>query len=257
MIVYDFDKIFLGKDLHKRLVYGILLRDSVNNQGKGRNDMKSKIIYWLALLAVLIGMVWLHQTGMLGESFWGIYGIVIAIIFVSSIFFNRRWMEQMAKQTEEMKPLLQSNPKEYTAYMERCLRERGRKNRVVMAMLLNNIGAGYMAQGEYKTALEKLLTVPEKGLNEDTAQQYYINLCLTLFHLEENDAACKLLRLKAMHFQNAKNNPRLCAYYDILQILQMIADVKRKEAKAYLMKHPELEQREDCKTEIQFIHKKL
>lgn len=219
--------------------------------------MKSKIVYGVILLAVVAGVLLLQQTGALDESFWGVYGIVIMLLFVGNIFYNRKWMENMTKQVEEMKPLLQSNPKEYTEYMERCLQGKGRKNRVVMALLLIHIGAGYMAQGDYKTALEKLLTVPEKGLNSDTAQQYYVNLGLTLFHLEENDAACKLLRLKASYFHNIKANPQLAPYYHILQIMELIVEVKRKEARAYLMQHPELEQREDCKTEMKWIHQKL
>ena len=124
-------------------------------------------------------------------------------------------------------------------------------------MLLTQIGKGYMAKGDYETAKNRLLTVPPKGLNPVMAQEYYIMLGLTLFHLDKDEAARKLLVLKATDFDRARQNPEFAHYYHILQVLAMVSEANRTGARKYLAEHPELEEREDCKKEMKFIHQKL
>ena len=203
--------------------------------------MKARKIYWALLLVFLIAAIWLQTTGALGEAFWGLYGIIIAGFFVGGVFVNKQYLQDLEKEVKAMNPLLQQ----------------GQRSRAMQAMLLTQIGKGYMAKGDYETAKNRLLTVPPKGLNTVMAQEYYIMLGLTLFHLDKDEAARKLLVLKATDFERARQNPEFAHYYHILQVLAMVSEANRTGARKYLAEHPELEEREDCKKEMKFIHQKL
>ena len=208
--------------------------------------MKARKIYWALLLVFLIAAIWLQTTGALGEAFWGLYGIIIAGFFVGGVFVNKQYLQDLEKEVKAMNPMLQQEPDKYIESMEKALQ--GQRSRAMQAMLLTQIGKGYMAKGDYETAKNRLLTVPPKGLNTVMAQEYYIMLGLTLFHLDKVEAARKLLVLKATEFAH---------YYYILQVLAMVSEANRTGARKYLAEHPELEEREDCKKEMKFIHQKL
>ena len=214
--------------------------------------MKARKIYWALLLVFLIAAIWLQTTGALGEAFWGLYGIIIAGFFVGGVFVNKQYLQDLEKEVKAMNPLLQQEPDKYIESMEKALQ--GQRSR---AMLLTQIGKGYMAKGDYETAKNRLLTVPPKGLNTVMAQEYYIMLALTLFHLDKDEAARKLLVLKATDFERARQNPEFAHYYHILQVLAMVSEANRTGARKYLAEHSELEEREDCKKEMKFIHQKL
>lgn len=217
--------------------------------------MKARKIYWALLLVFLIAAIWLQTTGALGEAFWGLYGIIIAGFFVGGVFVNKQYLQDLEKEVKAMNPLMQQEPDKYIEAMEKALQ--GQRSRAMQAMLLIQIGKGYMAKGDYETAKNRLLTVPAKGLNTVMSQEYYIALGLTLFHLDKDEAARKLLVLKATDFDNARQNPELAHFYHILQVLALISEANRTGARKYLAEHPELEDREDCKTEMKFIHQKL
>ncbi len=217
--------------------------------------MKARKIYWAFLLVFLIAAIWLQTTGALGEAFWGLYGIIIAGFFVGGVFVNRRYLQDLEKEVKEMNPLLEQEPDKYIDVMEKALQ--GQRSRAMQAMLLTQIGKGYMAKGDYETAKNRLLTVPPKGLNPVMAQEYYIMLGLTLFHLDKDEAARKLLVLKATDFDRARQNPEFAHYYHILQVLAMVSEANRTGARKYLAELPELEERDDCKKEMKFIHQKL
>lgn len=217
--------------------------------------MKARKIYWALLLVFLIAAIWLQTTGALGEAFWGLYGIIIAGFFVGGVFVNKQYLQDLEKEVKAMNPMLQQEPDKYIESMEKALQ--GQRIRAMQAMLLTQIGKGYMAKGDYETAKNRLLTVPPKGLNTVMAQEYYIMLGLTLFHLDKVEAARKLLVLKATDFERARQNPEFAHYYHILQVLAMVSEANRTGARKYLAEHPELEEREDCKKEMKFIHQKL
>ena len=212
--------------------------------------MKARKIYWALLLVFLIAAIWLQTTGALGEAFWGLYGIIIAGFFVGGVFVNKQYLQDLEKEVKAMNPLLQQEPDKYIESMEKALQ--GQRSRAMQAMLLTQIGKGYMAKGDYETAKNRLLT-----LNTVMAQEYYIMLGLTLFHLDKDEAARKLLVLKATDFERARQNPEFAHYYHILQVLAMVSEANRTGARKYLAEHPELEEREDCKKEMKFIHQKL
>ena len=217
--------------------------------------MKARKIYWALLLVFLIAAIWLQTTGALGEAFWGLYGIIIAGFFVGCVFVNKQYLQDLEKEVKAKNPMLQQEPDKYIESMEKALQ--GQRSRAMQAMLLTQIGKGYMAKGDYETAKNRLLTVPPKGLNTVMAQEYYIMLGLTLFHLDKDEAARKLLVLKATDFDRARQNPEFAHYYHILQVLAMVSEANRTGARKYLAEHPELEEREDCKKEMKFIHQKL
>lgn len=217
--------------------------------------MKAKKIYWALLLVFLIAAIWMQTTGVLGEAFWGLYGIIIAGFFVGGVFVNRQYLQDLEKEIRAMEPLMREEPDRYIASMEKALQ--GQRSRAMQAMLLIQIGKGYMAKSDYETAKNRLLTVPPKGLNPIMAQEYYIALALTLFHLEKDEAARKLLVLKATDFDRARQNPELAHFYHILQVLAMVSEANRTGARKYLAEHPELEEREDCKKDMKLIHQKL
>ena len=174
--------------------------------------MKARKIYWALLLVFLIAAIWLQTTGALGEAFWGLYGIIIAGFFVGGVFVNKQYLQDLEKEVKAMNPMLQQEPDKYIESMEKALQ--GQRSRAMQAMLLTQIGKGYMAKGDYETAKNRLLTVPPKGLNTVMAQEYYIMLALTLFHLDKDEAARKLLVLKATDFERARQNPEFaCLLY--------------------------------------------
>lgn len=217
--------------------------------------MKAKKIYWAVLLVFLIAAIWLKTTGVLGEAFWGLYSIIIAGFFVGGVFVNKRYLQDLEKEVKAMNPLMEREPDKYIEAMEKALQRQ--RSRAMQAMLLIQIGKGYMAKGDYETAKNRLLTVPPKGLNPVMAQEYYIMLGLTLFHLDKDEAARKLLVLKASDFDRARQNPEFVHYYHILQVLALVSEANRTGARKYLAEHPELEEREDCRKEMKFIHQKL
>lgn len=214
---------------------------------------------WIVVFVVLVLGILQANDVIQGDIFYVIYGILIAGFFILNVRNNQKALEQCVAALEEFKPLLYQDPDAYLQKLEEQYRSYPhiRSNRSMLALLLTHIGMGYIEKEDAETALQKLLSVPEKGLNANFAPYYYIQLGRALFYADKPEAGCKLLVLKAKQFDQAKQNPELAHYYHILQILAMIADVKRKEARAYLMQHPELQQREDCKVDMKYINQKL
>lgn len=214
---------------------------------------------WIVVFVVLVLGILQANDVIQGDIFYVIYGILIAGFFILNVRNNQKDLEQCVAALEEFKPLLYQDPDAYLQKLEEQYRSYPhiRSNRSMLALLLTHIGMGYIEKEDAETALQKLLSVPEKGLNANFAPYYYIQLGRALFYADKPEAGCKLLVLKAKQFDQAKQNPELAHYYHILQILAMIADVKRKEARAYLMQHPELQQREDCKVDMKYINQKL
>ena len=116
--------------------------------------MKARKIYWAFLLVFLIAAIWLQTTGALGEAFWGLYGIIIAGFFVGGVFVNRRYLQDLEKEVKEMNPLLEQEPDKYIDAMEKALQ--GQRSRAMQAMLLTQIGKGYMAKGDYETEQDRI-----------------------------------------------------------------------------------------------------
>lgn len=217
--------------------------------------MKAKKIYWAVLGIFIAAMIVIESMGILGEDFWMLYGVIIAVFFVISIVISRKYLDELTQKLEKLEPLRLENPDAYIAEMEQLLkRERGKG---IVALLLTNIGGGYMVKGDYETALEKLLTVPEKGLTQEMAQIYYVRLALTLFHLDKDEAARRLLSLKESTFTLARQNPKVSVEYHILQVLRYVSEVKRKEARDYLAAHPEILEKAECAADVKLIRQKL
>ena len=254
----------LQKNTCENAVYcGILLRDIVvMGEERKKIHMWEKIkkkmpLIWVFVILVL---VILQAKGVVqSDVFYVVYGILIAGFFVVSVKNNQKALEQCVANLEELKPLLHQDPDAYLQKLEEQYRSYPhiRSNRTILALMLTHIGMRYIEKEDAETALQKLLSVPEKGLNANFAPYYYIHLGRALFYADKSEAGCKLLVLKVKQFEQAKQNPELVHYYHILQILAMLADVQRKEARAYLMQHPELQQREDCKVDLKYINQKL
>ena len=254
----------LQKNTCENAVYcGILLRDIVvMGEERKKIHMWEKIkkkmpLIWVFVILVL---VILQAKGVVqSDVFYVVYGILIAGFFVVSVRNNQKALEKCVASLEEIKPLLHQDPDAYLQKLEEQYRSYPhiRSNRTMLALMLTHIGMGYIEKEDAETALQKLLSVPEKGLNANFAPYYYIHLGRALFYADKAEAGCKLLVLKVKQFEQAKQNPELVHYYHILQILAMLADVQRKEARAYLMQHPELQQREDCKVDLKYINQKL
>lgn len=221
--------------------------------------MKLKKIWFAVLVVFMMMCLWLKNTGMTNEKFWGLYSIGIAIWFLGAVVINQRWMKEFYKELEAKTPLLQSNPDQYIKELEEMLE--GKKSPMIIAVLINNIGAGYMHKKEYETARQKLLTVPEKGIKGFLAPIYYTNLAQALYCSGKEDAFLKLLVLKVkdleMYKEMAKNNVDWQANAMSLDLYRMLAEGQKKEVKKILAEHPEWEQDENWKNELDIIKERL
>lgn len=217
--------------------------------------MRAKKILWILLAVFVIGMIWLQDSGVSQEFFWTIYGVSVAALFIVLVAINQKELRTLQTELEQLRSIRSSNPQEYIKRLQQMLE--GKKSRAVQALLMTELGAGYMASGDYEAAKRTLLAVPEKGLNVQVGQMYYTYLGLTLFHLDKEEAARKLMVLKAKEFSQAQNNPEIAPFYHMLQILCLLSEAKQQEARAYLARHPELEEQEDCQADMRLIQRKL
>lgn len=219
--------------------------------------MKAKKIYWAALCIFIVVIIVLESMGNMGDEMWMLYGIVIALFFVIGINVNRKYLDELAGKLEVLETIRLDDPDTYLAEMEQYYQKEKNAGKVMEAQLMTNIGSGYMAKGDYETAKDKLLTVPEKGLKGEVAQTYYTRLAMTLFHLDKDDAARKLLSLKEDHLTLARQNPKLSVEYHILQVMRYATDGRRKEAREYLTAHPEIIETPGHDADVKLMRRKL
>lgn len=219
--------------------------------------MKARKIYAAALCIFIVAIIVLESMGNMGDEMWMLYGVIIALFFVIGINVNRKSMEELAGKLEELEAKRLEDPDTYIAEMEKYYQQEKNKGKAMETMLMTNISSGYMAKGDYETAMQKLLTVPEKGLKGERAQIYYTRLAMTLFHLDKDDAARKLLSLKEDHLTLARQNPKLSVEYHILQVMRYATDGRRKDAREYLAAHPEIEEHPEYSADLKLMHRKL
>lgn len=221
--------------------------------------MKLKKLWFAVLVVFMMMCLWFKNTGMEQGQFWGLYGIGIAIWFLGAVVINQKWLKAFYQEIDAKTPLFKENPDQYIKEMEEMLE--GKKSPMLIAMLINNIGAGYMQKKEYETARQKLLTVPEKGLKGSIAPIYYANLAQALYCSGKEDAFLKLLVLKVkeldMFQKMAKENPAWQVMVTSMDLYRMLAEGQKAEVKKILAEHPEWKQDENWKNELEVIKQRL
>ncbi len=221
--------------------------------------MKLRKIWFAVLILFMMMSIWFKNTGIATDMFWMIYGIGIAIWFLGAIVINQKWLQEFYKELEQKAPLMKSDADQYIKEMETLLE--GKKSPMLIAILLNNIGAAYLYKREYETATKKLLTVPAKGIKKFLAPIYYSNLAQALYCSGKEDAFLKLLVLKVqeleMYKEMAKKDTALEANAISMDLYRMLAEGQKKEVKKILAEHPEWKQDENWRNPLDVIKQKL
>ena len=188
------------------------------------------------------------------------YYIVAAILIVLGVFlYNLLYIRKHNQEMNQAINLLNEGKTE--EYMVRVSElERKVKGKALKNLMRLNLTAGYCDLKEYEKALEILETLRKEKLKGDVELVWRLNTCLCYFYTGRRKEAMQLYNESKALFSSSKKKGLHVPNIAILDMLAMIEDGRKKEARQYLEfareKWPQMRLEEDYRMIDALLNKK-
>ena len=188
------------------------------------------------------------------------YYIVAAILIVAGVFlYNYLYIRKHNQEMSQAINLLNEGKTE--EYMVRVSElERKVKGKALKNLMRLNLTAGYCDLKEYEKALEILETLRKEKLKGDVELVWRLNTCLCYFYTGRTKEAMQLYNESKAFFSASKKKGLHVPNIAILDMLAMIEDGRKKEARQYLdfarEKWPQMRLEEDYRMIDALLNKK-
>ena len=188
------------------------------------------------------------------------YYIVAAILIVAGVFlYNYLYIRKHNQEMSQAINLLNEGKTE--EYMVRVSElERKVKGKALKNLMRLNLTAGYCDLKEYEKALEILETLRKEKLKGDVELVWRLNTCLCYFYTGRTKEAMQLYNESKAFFSASKKKGLHVPNIAILDMLAMIHDGRKKEARQYLEfareKWPQIRLEEDYRMIDALLNKK-
>ena len=188
------------------------------------------------------------------------YYIVAAILIVLGVFlYNLLYIRKHNQEMNQAINLLNEGKTE--EYMVRVSElERKVKGKALKNLMRLNLTAGYCDLKEYEKALEILETLRKEKLKGDVELVWRLNTCLCYFYTGRTKEAMQLYNESKAFFSASKKKGLHVPNIAILDMLAMIEDGRKKEARQYLdfarEKWPQMRLEEDYRMIDALLNKK-
>lgn len=188
------------------------------------------------------------------------YYIVAAILIVAGVFlYNYLYIRKHNQEMSQAINLLNEGKTE--EYMVRVSElERKVKGKALKNLMRLNLTAGYCDLKEYEKALEILETLRKEKLKGDVELVWRLNTCLCYFYTGRTKEAMQLYKESKALFTSSKKKGLHVPNIAILDMLAMIEDGRKKEARQYLdfarEKWPQMRLEEDYRMIDALLNKK-
>ncbi|MBR5000822.1 MAG: hypothetical protein IKY08_02550 [Firmicutes bacterium] len=188
------------------------------------------------------------------------YYIVAAILIVVGVFlYNLLYIRKHNQEMNQAINLLNEGKTE--EYMVRVSElERKVKGKALKNLMRLNLTAGYCDLKEYEKALEILETLRKEKLKGDVELVWRLNTCLCYFYTGRRKEAMQLYNESKALFSSSKKKGLHVPNIAILDMLAMIEDGRKKEARQYLEfareKWPQMRLEEDYRMIDALLNKK-
>ena len=188
------------------------------------------------------------------------YYIVVAILIVVGVFlYNLLYIRKHNQEMNQAINLLNEGKTE--EYMVRVSElERKVKGKALKNLMRLNLTAGYCDLKEYEKALEILETLRKEKLKGDVELVWRLNTCLCYFYTGRRKEAMQLYNESKALFSSSKKKGLHVPNIAILDMLAMIEDGRKKEARQYLEfareKWPQMRLEEDYRMIDALLNKK-
>ena len=162
------------------------------------------------------------------------YYIVAAILIVAGVFlYNYLYIRKHNQAMNQAINLLNEGKTE--EYMVRVSElERKVKGKALKNLMRLNLTAGYCDLKEYEKALEILESLKKEKLKGDVELVWRLNTCLCYFYTGRTKEAMQLYNESKSLFSSSKKKGLHVPNIAILDMLAMIEDGRKKEARQYL-----------------------
>ena len=162
------------------------------------------------------------------------YYIVVAVLIVVGVFlYNYLYIRKHNKAMNQAINLLNEGKTE--EYMDRVSElERKVKGKALKNLMRLNLTAGYCDLKEYNKALEILENLKKEKLKGDVELVWRLNTCLCYFYTGRTNDAMQLYNESKSLFSSSKKKGLHVPNIAILDMLAMIEDGRKKEARQYL-----------------------
>ena len=188
------------------------------------------------------------------------YYIVAAILIVLGVFlYNLLYIRKHNQEMNQAINLLNEGKTE--EYMVRVSElERKVKGKALKNLMRLNLTAGYCDLKEYEKALEILESLRKEKLKGDVELVWRLNTCLCYFYTGRTKEAMQLYNESKAFFSASKKKGLHVPNIAILDMLAMIEDGRKKEARQYLEfareKWPQMRLEEDYRMIDALLNKK-
>lgn len=162
------------------------------------------------------------------------YYIVVAILIVVGVFlYNLLYIRKHNQEMNQAINLLNEGKTE--EYMDRVSElERKVKGKALKNLMRLNLTAGYCDLKEYDKALEILENLRKEKLKGDVELVWRLNTCLCYFYTGRTKEAMQLYNESKAFFSSSKKKGPHVPNIAILDMLAMIENGRKKEARQYL-----------------------
>lgn len=162
------------------------------------------------------------------------YYIVVAILIVVGVFlYNLLYIRKHNQEMNQAINLLNEGKTE--EYMDRVSElERKVKGKALKNLMRLNLTAGYCDLKEYDKALEILENLRKEKLKGDVELVWRLNTCLCYFYTGRTKEAMQLYNESKAFFSSSKKKGLHVPNIAILDMLAMIENGRKKEARQYL-----------------------
>ena len=162
------------------------------------------------------------------------YYIVVAVLIVVGVFlYNLLYIRKHNQAMNQAINLLNEGKTE--EYMDRVSElERKVKGKALKNLMRLNLTAGYCDLKEYDKALDILESLKKEKLKGDVELVWRLNTCLCYFYTGRKKEAMQLYNESKALFSASKKKGLHVPNIAILDMLAMIEDGRKKEARQYL-----------------------
>ena len=188
------------------------------------------------------------------------YYILVAILIVAGVFlYNYLYIRKHNQEMSQAINLLNEGKTE--EYMVRVSElERKVKGKALKNLMRLNLTAGHCDLKEYEKALEILESLRKEKLKGDVELVWRLNTCLCYFYTGRTKEAMQLYNESKVLFTSSKKKGLHVPNIAILDMLAMIEDGRKKEARQYLdfarEKWPQIRLEEDYRMIDALLNKK-